>query len=116
MGYKNITDAKYGRVVSKFKHVLTHPQRNKETALGNLVADIVKDSLGLDLMMFGAGSIRKTELGPIVTFGKLTECFPYAGAVHQVNVTADQLRKCCFMFLEMKPGLDILNFINFQKE
>ncbi|HPX33057.1 MAG TPA: bifunctional UDP-sugar hydrolase/5'-nucleotidase [Erysipelotrichaceae bacterium] len=93
LGYKNITDAKYGRVVSKFKHVLTHPQRNKETALGNLVADIVKDSLGLDLMMFGAGSIRKTELGPIVTFGKLTECFPYAGAVHQVNVTADQLRK-----------------------
>lgn len=93
MGYKSATDAKYGRVVSKFKHILTHPKRNQETSLGNLAADIVKDSLGLDLMLFGSGSIRSTELGPIVTYGKLTECFPYAGKVYQVNVSADQLRK-----------------------
>jgi 5'-nucleotidase/UDP-sugar diphosphatase len=91
-GYKNITDAKYGRVVSKFKHILTHPKRNQETSLGNLAADIIRESLGLDLMLFGSGSIRSTELGPIVTFGKLIECFPYIGPVYQINVTADQLR------------------------
>ncbi len=93
MGFKSITDLKYGRVVSKFKHILTHPKRNQETSLGNLVADIIRESLGLDLMLFGSGSIRCTELGPIVTYGKLAECFPYVGKVYQINVTADQLRK-----------------------
>ncbi|MDI9540084.1 MAG: bifunctional UDP-sugar hydrolase/5'-nucleotidase [Bacillota bacterium] len=115
LGYKTVTDLKYGRVVSKFKHVLTHPKRNQETSLGNLTADIIKNSLGLDLMLFGSGAIRSTELGPIVTFGKLTECFPYAGQVYQVNVTGDQLRQMLLYVLRDEAWTGHTEFYQFSK-
>ena len=65
--YKGQTDLKYGRVVTRFNRELTHPDRYRETELGDLFADILKDSLGLDVMLLGSGSIRKEKLGPIVT-------------------------------------------------
>ncbi len=90
--YKSETDLKYGKIVTKFKHQLTHPQRNQETTLGNLVADIMKQSLGLDVMLFGSGSIRLEKLGPTVTLGALNECFPYHDKVHMLKIKKDQLR------------------------
>ena len=52
--YKNKTDMKYGRMVTRFKRQLTHPSRYRETELGGLFADIMRDSLGLDLMLLGS--------------------------------------------------------------
>ena len=43
--YKNITDQKYARIITRFNRPLTHPQRNSETSLGNLFADIFQESL-----------------------------------------------------------------------
>ncbi len=115
LGYKTVTDLKYGRVVSKFKHILTHPKRNQETSLGNLVSDIIKEALGLHLMLFGSGSIRSAELGPIVTYGKLSECFPYVGKVYQVNVTADQLRKMLLHIFRDEAWTGHTEFYQFSK-
>jgi len=90
--YKYKTDQKYGRIVTKFLDVLTHPQRNKETELGNLFADIFKEGLGVDVAFVGSGSIRLEKLGPIVTYGKLTETYPYVSKQYMIKVTADTLR------------------------
>ena len=91
-GYKGKTDMKYGRVITRFNCELTHPNRYQETELGDLFADILMDSLGLDIMLLGSGSIRKTELGPIVTLQDLMEIFPYDDSIHMVTATGKQLK------------------------
>ena len=97
--YKNMTDQKYGRVITRFKRELTHPDRYRETDLGDLFADILKESLGLDVMLLGSGSIRKTELGPIVNLQDLMEVFPYDDSIHMVTVTGKQLKEMLLYML-----------------
>ena len=91
--YKERTDAKYGRIITKFVRQLTHPTRIRETELGDLISDVLKDSLGVDVFLLGSGSIRNEQLGPVVTKGDLNECFPYDDAVHMVYVTGAQLKR-----------------------
>ena len=91
--YKNNTDLKYGRIITRLNRELTHPDRYRETELGDLFADIFKKSFGLDIMILGSGSIRKPILGPIVTLQDLMEIFPYDDAIYMVNVTGKQLKK-----------------------
>lgn len=90
--YKEKTDEKYGRLVTRFKKKLTHPERTQETALGGLFSDIMRESLGLDIMLLGSGSVRSTQLGPIVLFSDLCECFPYDDAAYMVKVTGAQFK------------------------
>ena len=90
--YKSRTDEKYGRIITKFVRQLTHPTRIRETELGDLFSDILKDSLGVDIFLLGSGSIRNEQLGPVVTKGDLCECFPYDDAAHMVYVTGAQLK------------------------
>ena len=90
--YKSRTDAKYGQILTKFVRQLTHPTRIRETELGDLFSDILKDSLGVDIFLLGSGSIRNEQLGPVVTKGDLNECFPYDDAVHMIYVTGAQLK------------------------
>ena len=91
--YKSKTDLKYGRVITRMKRELTHPDRYRETDLGDLFADILKESLGLDVMLLGSGSIRKEQLGPIVTLQDLMEVFPYDDSIHMVTITGKQLKE-----------------------
>ena len=86
-------DEKYSHIVGRFRRELTHPQRTRETELGNLFADIFTRSLGIDVMLIGSGSIRAEKLGPIVTYGDLIEGFPYDDGVFMFKVTGQQLRQ-----------------------
>lgn len=90
--YRSVTDAKYQRLVTRFRHALTHPERNRETELGNLFADIFRESLGVDVMLLGSGSIRSNELGPRVEFGGLRETFPFDDSVYMFKADGAQLR------------------------
>ncbi len=90
--YKSRTDEKYGKIITKFVRELTHPTRIRETELGDLFSDVLKDSLGVDMFFLGSGSIRNEHLGPIVTKGDLNECFPYDDAVHMIYVTGAQIK------------------------
>ena len=92
-GIKSQTDVKYGRIVTRFKRKLTHPKREQETELGNLAADIMQESLGTDIAMFGSGSIRNAQMGPVVTYQNLVECFPYAAKVWEGKMTGAQLKR-----------------------
>lgn len=97
--YKNQTDLKYGRVITRFKRELTHPDRYRETELGDLFADILKKSLGVDIMLLGSGSIRNEKLEPIVTLQDLNETFPYDDSIHMLTITGKMLKKMILYML-----------------
>ncbi|MBR5004513.1 MAG: 5'-nucleotidase C-terminal domain-containing protein, partial [Erysipelotrichaceae bacterium] len=91
--YKQQTDKKYGRTITRLHRVLTHPKREMETELGGLFSDIMKESLALDLMLFSSGGIRTKQLGPLVTYQDLVECIAYDDSVHMLYATGAQIKK-----------------------
>lgn len=91
--YKEETDKKYNRPLCHFIRPLTHPSRYTETELGNLFADILRDSLDVDIAMLGSGSIRKQAVQPILTYGEFMETFPYDDKVMRLNVTGGQFKR-----------------------
>ena len=91
--YKGTTDAKYRRVVTRFARTLTHPSRIVETEMGNLYADLLQDESSFDIMMMGSGSIRKTEMGPIVEYQDMLENTPYDDILWMLKVTGAQFRR-----------------------
>lgn len=97
--YKVQTDKKYNRLVTRFQKQLTHPSRYRETELGGLLSDIMKESLGLDVMLLGSGSVRNTEMGPIVLYSDLTECFPYDDPAYMLRVTGMQFKQMIMFML-----------------
>ncbi len=91
--YQCETDKKYLRLVTNFKRTLTHPKRNQETELGNLFADLLQVDSSFDVMFYASGAIRKKELGPIINYRDLIECFPYDSAVVMLEVTGKQFKQ-----------------------
>ena len=97
--YWRATQSKYGRVITRLKRQITHPSRYRETELGGFLADILRRSLKVDMMLVGSGSIRVTEMGPIVLLSDLTECLPYENSAMAVWVTGAQLKKMILFML-----------------
>lgn len=91
--YKGITDEKYDRFITKLNRSLTHPDRHKETELGNLFADVLSHECSFDILFLGSGSIRSTRMDSIVRYRDFAECFPYDGTLYMVEVTGALLRK-----------------------
>ena len=91
--YKTVTDAKYLRVLTRFAQEYTHPRRDMETDLGDLIAECMRTQLGSDLVMIASGSIRGESLGPIVTLQDLMEVFPYESSMIGFKLKGSQLRK-----------------------
>ena len=97
--YKKEVDKKYNRVVTRLKRRMTHPSWYQETEIGGLLADILQESLRLDMMLVGSGSIRVKEMGPIVLFSDLTECLPYDDSAIALWVSGAQLEKMILFML-----------------
>jgi len=91
--FKEEVDRKYNTVVCRFARKLTHPRREEETALGNLFADILARRGQVDVMFLGSGSIRGTELGPLVTLGDLRSIFAFDDTLSKFTITGSQLRQ-----------------------
>jgi len=91
--FKQEVDRKYNAIMCRFAQKLTHPRREEETSLGNLFADILAERAQVDVMFVGSGSIRGTEMGPLVTLGDFKAIFPFDDALYKVAVTGAQLRQ-----------------------
>ena len=91
--YRTQTDSKYKRVVTRWARKLTHPCREQETEMGNLYADIMAWEASYDVMMFGSGSIRKKELGPVIEYQDMIENTPFDDPLYMVEVTGAQIRR-----------------------
>ena len=99
--FKEQTDEKYDRVLCRFARPLTHPDRYRESELGNLFSDALQQSLGMDLMILGSGSVRKEKVDAMFTFGNLMEVMPYDDRIVMLKVSGAQLRRMlAFMLRE----------------
>lgn len=87
------------RILAHFAERLTHPTRYAETTLGNLVADILANWAGADIALVGSGSIRAPCLGPLVTFGDFTACFPFRQGLYKHNLPGEMLRQIFAYFM-----------------
>ncbi|MCQ2538175.1 MAG: bifunctional metallophosphatase/5'-nucleotidase [Lachnospiraceae bacterium] len=94
--FKNETDKKYCRLITRFVDKYTHPTRYKETQLGHIFADLFRDGAEVDLMLMGSGSIRVKELGPLVQYKDLVEAFPFDDVLYRAKLTGRQVKKMLF--------------------
>jgi 5'-nucleotidase / UDP-sugar diphosphatase len=91
--FKTVVDRKYNTILCKLAETLTHPRREEETALGNLLADALVAATQADVVLLGSGSVRVKELGPLVTLGNFVSCFPYDDTLTRYTVTGARLRQ-----------------------
>jgi 5'-nucleotidase len=91
--FKSVVDRKYSVIITKFAEQLTHPLREEESTLGNLLADAIADSTQCDVVLLGAGSVRVRELGPAVSLMDLIACFPYDDTLTRYMVDGTTLKK-----------------------
>lgn len=93
MKYKSDVDRKYSKILCRLAAEHTHPKREIETSLGNIIADIFAQNAQCDVMFVGSGSIRVDQLGPLVTLKDLMKCFPYDDSLTKYTITGEQLIK-----------------------
>ncbi|MBR0417329.1 MAG: 5'-nucleotidase C-terminal domain-containing protein [Firmicutes bacterium] len=113
--YKDQTDAKYKRVVTRWARKLTHPSREQETEMGNLYADIMQDESSFDIMLFGSGSIRKKELGPIIEYQDMLENTPFDDVCWMLEVTGEQWRRIIKHLMRDDAWVGETEFYQFSK-
>lgn len=111
--YRTQTDTKYKRVITRWARKLTHPLREQETEMGNLYADCMAWEASFDVMLFGSGSIRKTELGPVIEYQDMLENTPFDGPLYMVEVTGEQLRRMMLYILRDEAWTGETEFYQF---
>ena len=113
--YQSVTDAKYKRVITRLARKLTHPSREQETELGNLYADMMQDESSFDIMLFGSGSIRKKELGPLVEYQDMLENTPFDDVCWMIEVTGEQFRRMVMHILRDDAWLGETEFYQYSR-
>ncbi|MBQ9543562.1 MAG: bifunctional metallophosphatase/5'-nucleotidase [Clostridia bacterium] len=111
--YRVKTDSKYKRVICRWARKLTHPSREQETEMGDLYADVMADDASFDVMLFGSGSIRKKELGPLIEYQDLIENTPFDGPIYMVEVTGEQLRRIAYHLMRDDAWVGETEFYQF---
>lgn len=91
--FKQQTDKKYGRIITRLSHQLTHPTRIQQTEIGHLFTNIVARLQALDLMFIASGSIRAETLGPLVHYADLVTAFPYDSPLFLLKINGVQLHR-----------------------
>jgi 5'-nucleotidase / UDP-sugar diphosphatase len=91
--FQDEVDRKYNTIITKLASTLTHPKREIETSLGDLIADVFAEVAQCDVMLVGSGSIRSSQMGPLVTLSDLRKCFPYDDTLTRYSIPGGKLKK-----------------------
>ncbi len=91
--YKEETDKKYQRYITRLADCYSHPCRTQETQVGRLFADLYQENLGLDVMLVASGGLRKENFGPVITYQELNEMHPYNDKIYCVSLKGSQLKR-----------------------
>jgi 5'-nucleotidase len=91
--FQAAVDSKYNSIICKLSQKQTHPKREIETSLGNLIADAFAEIAECDVMLVGSGSIRTKEIGPLVTLKDLSTCFPYDDTLTRCVIDGEKLKR-----------------------
>lgn len=68
-----------------------NPDRQKETALGNFVADAVRDAVGADIALVNAGGIRAPIEQGAITYGGVFRVLPFDNGIVTLKVSGKEL-------------------------
>jgi 5'-nucleotidase/UDP-sugar diphosphatase len=90
--FQEAVDQKYNAIIGKLAIPLTHPIREVETSLGNLIADVFAERAESDLALVGSGSIRIREIGPVITHKDLHTCMPFDDTLTRYSISGLHLR------------------------
>jgi 5'-nucleotidase len=86
------SETKKKRVLGRAERPLENP-RNRESPLGNLLADSIKIAAKTDFALVNSGGIRESiEAGPI-TFESVFRTMPFDNTIAVLTVTRDELKK-----------------------
>ena len=91
--FQAAVDSKYNTIICKLSQKHTHPKREIETSLGNLIADAFAEVAECDVMLVGSGSIRTKEIGPLVTLKDLSVCFPFDDTLTRYTINGEKMKK-----------------------
>ena len=90
--FKKHVDSKYDFILCNLTRELTHPRRNEETELGNLLCDALLKMLETDIIILGSGSIRKKAAGPVLTRRDLIEIMPFEEKIYRLKISGRQFK------------------------
>ncbi len=93
------------RILTHFVGRLTHPSRFVETALGDLIADILAEWASVDIALIGSGSIRSQSLGPLVTMGDFMACFPFRQGLYKHTIPGSLVLQIFDYFMSARQRL-----------
>jgi 2',3'-cyclic-nucleotide 2'-phosphodiesterase (5'-nucleotidase family) len=94
--YKDQLSASLGEVVAQshsYLNAMKADNRWRETAMGNVAADIIRNLMKADVALLNGGGVRADKIyapGPI-TKGNIQETFPFTNYVVKIEVTGKQL-------------------------
>ncbi len=91
--FKGEVDRKYNTIICKLSEKLTHPKREIETSLGDLIADALAENAESDVVFLGSGSVRVKELGPMIRLADLMACFPYDDSITRFSILGKKLKE-----------------------
>ena len=67
--------------------------RTKETNLGNLVADAMRESTGADIAFVNGGAIRATIPTGDIIVNQILKCLPFTNTLAVIEITGAELKK-----------------------
>jgi 5'-nucleotidase len=91
--YRDATDEKYNRILTRTDRVATHPDRYQETEVGDLFADIYADAFPADIVLVGSGSLRQPSFGPLVTVGNALAMASFGGIIYRLKVPGAKIKQ-----------------------
>lgn len=97
---KEVVGKTNGRLVGEAEKI-----RSMETNLGNLVADVMRQSADSEIALVNGGSIRGSiEVGPI-TLEDVWRVFPYESRLVRLELTGRQIEQTLKYSVSLGPGL-----------
>lgn len=114
---KDETSVKYSRPVCTLPSRLKHPDRYMQTEMGSYFCDILKETYGVDIFLMSSGFVRKSEAGPNLNLGDLTELLPFTENSVRLLLTGAQLKRAFKQmysagpheeFYQLSKGLEVV--------
>lgn len=113
--YKDQTDKKYTRVLTRLLDCYTHNVRNQESMIGRLLSDAFLDILDIDIMFLGSGSIRANQLGPLLRYKELAQLYPYNDEIYSIALSGKQLKQAILYIFREEVFLGLSEFYQFSR-
>ncbi len=86
-------EEKKAEIVGKSSVPLTHERKEaKETVLGNVITDAMRDTTGADIALINSGGIKADIPEGNITFGNLHDALPYESHLVTMELTGQEIK------------------------